>query len=63
VWIGTNGETYHLFQGGRMENAEYDRITTAGVTSRLELVTRSDLTVSCQVGQIVEVQRVLEIDP
>jgi hypothetical protein len=61
VWIGENGITYHLFQGGRLENADFDRITTPGVTSRLELAARSDLTVSCQVGEIVEVQRVLEI--
>jgi len=61
VWIGENGVTYHLFQGGRLENADFDRITTPGVTSRLELAVRTDLTVTCQVGTIAEVQRVLEI--
>ncbi len=61
VWIGQNGITYQLFQGGRLENADFDRITTQGVTSRLEIVTRSDIAVACQAGQVVEVQRVLEI--
>jgi hypothetical protein len=61
VWYGDNGITYHLYQGTRLANDDFDRITTAGVTSRLELATRTDLDVSCRVGTIVEVQRVLEV--
>lgn len=63
VWIGENGITYHLFQGPRLSNEEYDAIAAPGVTSRLEVATRSDLAVQCQVGTIVEVQRILEIVP
>lgn len=61
VWYGENGFTYQLFQGARVANEDFDRVTTPGVTSRLEISTRSDLQVACQVGTIVEVQRVLEI--
>ena len=61
VWLGTNGITYHLFQGIDLDNEDFDRVTTPGVTSRLELATREDLEVSCQIGTIVEVQGVLEI--
>ncbi|MCB9850370.1 MAG: hypothetical protein H6817_06660 [Phycisphaerales bacterium] len=63
VWLGDNGVTYHLFQNPRVDNADYDQITTPGVTSRLELATRTDLVIDCQVGTIVEVQNVLEIVP
>jgi hypothetical protein len=61
VWLGENGTTYHLFQGGRVANEDFDRVRTPGVTSRLEIATRSDLYVDCQVGTIVEVERILEI--
>jgi hypothetical protein len=63
AWIGQNGVTYHLFQDPSVDNETFDRITTPGVTSRLELRTRSDLEVSCQTGVIVEVVDVLEIVP
>lgn len=63
VWLGENGVTYHLFQNSRVANDEFDLITTPGVTSRLELATRSDLTVDCRLGTIVEVQNILEIVP
>lgn len=61
VWYGENGVTYHLFQGPRVQNADFDRVTTPGVRSRLEIATRSDLVVTCEYGTIVEVERVLEI--
>ena len=61
VWIAENGVTYHLFQGVRVENDDFDRVTTPGATSRLEVATRSDLVVACRIGTIVEVQGVLEI--
>ena len=61
IWEGENGITYHLFQDPRVENETFDRITTPGVTSRLEIAVRNDLEVICQVGRIVEVQDVLEI--
>ncbi|HRX85700.1 MAG TPA: hypothetical protein P5572_11845 [Phycisphaerae bacterium] len=63
VWLGENGVTYHLFQNTRVANDEFDLITTPGVTSRLELATRSDLVVQCRLGTIVEVQNILEIVP
>lgn len=61
VWIGDNGVTYHLFQDPSVSNDDFDRITTPGVRARLEIMTRNDLVVSCPIGTIVEVQRVLEI--
>ncbi len=62
AWIGDNGVTYHLFQDPLLENEIFDRISEPGTTSRLVLVTRSDLVLSCAVGTIVEVQEVLEIE-
>ncbi len=61
IWVGENGETYHLFQGTALDNDAYDQIIQPGVTSRLILATRSDLTLDCQYGVIVEVQDVLEV--
>ena len=61
VWVADNGLTYHLFQHPALENATFDRVTTPGVRSRLELATRNDLDVNCLIGTIVEVQDVLEI--
>jgi hypothetical protein len=61
IWRGANGVTYHLFQGTRVDNADFDRVITPGVTSRLEIATRSDLIVDCQQGTIVEVRQILEI--
>jgi hypothetical protein len=61
VWIGENGVTYQLFQGARLDNDEYDRILVPGVTSRLEIATRNDLVAKCDLGTIVEVQRILEV--
>ena len=61
VWVGDNGMVYHLFQGTQVTNETFDRVTTVGTESRLQLSTRSDLAVSCQVGTIVEVVDVLQI--
>ena len=61
VWIGDNGITYYLFQDAKLANELFDRITTPGVTSRLKLVTRTDLEASCHDGPFVEVLDVLEI--
>ena len=55
VWLGDNGETFHLFQDPRIANDDFDRVTTPGVASRLELSVRTDLFVACEVGTIVEV--------
>lgn len=63
IWLGENGVIYHLFQTPRVANEDFDRITTSGVTSRLELATRSDLVVDCRVGTIVQVEDILEIVP
>ncbi|MBU0718763.1 MAG: hypothetical protein KJ749_10980 [Planctomycetes bacterium] len=61
VWMGENGRTYHLFQSPGLDNESFDRVTTPGVTSRLEIATRDDLEVACMIGTVVEVQDVLEI--
>jgi hypothetical protein len=61
VWVGDNGVTYHLFQNPLLDNATFDRITTSGVISRLQLSRRTDLVVACQIGTIAEVDAVLEI--
>ncbi len=62
VWLGENGITYHLFQDARLDNDLFDEVTEPGTTSRLEIVTRSDLEVVCQVGDVVEVRDVLDIE-
>jgi len=62
AWIGENGVTYHLFQDPLLENQGLDQISQPGTTSRLVLVTRSDLQLACQVGTLAEVQEVLEIE-
>jgi hypothetical protein len=61
VWYADNGASYHLFQGARVTNDEFDRVTTPGVRSRLEIAPRNDLYLKCARGQLVEVQLVLEI--
>jgi len=61
VWRGDNGITYHLFQDRAVDNEIFDRVTTPGVRSRLELSRRTDLEVACEIGTIVEVIDVLEI--
>jgi len=61
AWVGDNGITYHLFQSSRIDNDVYDRITTAGVRSRLEIAVRTDLELACRVGTLAEVRNVLEI--
>jgi hypothetical protein len=43
-----------------VSNEDFDRITTLGVTSRVEIATRDDLQVACPAGIIVEVRRILE---
>ncbi len=61
AWIGENGVTYHLFQDPRVDNETFDRVTTPGVTSRLQIAVRTDLELACQIGTIVEVRNVLEV--
>lgn len=63
VWVAETGILYHLFQDEAVSNADFDRITTPGVTSRLRIATRGDLVVACQIGTSVVVQSVLEIVP
>ncbi len=61
AWVADNGITYHLFQSSRVDNDLFDRITTAGVRSRLEIAVRTDLELTCRVGPLAEVRNVLEI--
>lgn len=62
IWRGDNGETYQLFQHPSLNNDSFDQVIEPGVTSRLVLVTRSDLTIDCEGGVIVEVQDVLDVE-
>lgn len=62
IWRGENGQTYHLFQHPTLDNETFDQITIPGVTSRLVIATRTDLTLDCRTGVIVEVQDVLDIE-
>ena len=61
IWKGDNGETFYLYQDPLLDNSTFDQITTPGVTSRLVVVTRSDLSSPCTVDEIVQVQEVLDI--
>lgn len=61
VWVDQTGVVYHLFQGEEIANEDFDRITTPGVTSRLQLTPRADLQVGNQIGTKVVVDEVLEI--
>lgn len=62
IWRGDNGQNYHLFQHPTLANDAFDEVTTPGVTSRLVLATRTDLSLDCQSGTIVEVQDVLDVE-
>ncbi len=61
AWLGDDGNTYHLIQVQTMENELFDELVTPGTRSRLVLATRDDLSVACQVGNVAEVQNVLEV--
>jgi hypothetical protein len=61
VWLGENGIVYHLFQKPTLESDLFDKITSPGVTSRLEVQERTDIDVACQQGPVLEVQDVLEV--
>jgi hypothetical protein len=61
AWVDTSGAVYQLFQGTNVSNAEFDLVTTPGVTSRLQLTVRSDLIVGCSVGTTAVVDAVLEV--
>lgn len=61
VWFGDNGVTYHLFQNPRLENDVFDRVVEPGVVSRLLLVVRDDLELTCAFGRTADVIEVLEI--
>ena len=62
VWVDATGVIYHLFQTDSVSNADFDRITTTDVTSRLKVTVRRDLRVGCETnGTTVEVNEVLQI--
>jgi hypothetical protein len=61
VWQANNGESFYLYQDPLLDNNLFDQVNTSGVTSRLVIVTRSDLTAPCKTDKIVQVQEVLEI--
>ncbi len=58
-----NGLTYHLFQGPRLTNDEYDQLFEDGARARLEIEIRDDLVLECEEGELVEVVEVLEFIP
>jgi hypothetical protein len=61
IWLADNGLAYYLYQDPSVDNDTFDRATTPGATSRLEIAVRNDLIAPCLVDVIVEVQDVLEI--
>lgn len=59
-----NGVVYHLFQGPRLTNDEFDQLFEEGARVRLEIEIRDDLDLAtCAVGATVEVVEVLEFIP
>lgn len=61
---GDNGVTYHLFQGPRLANDEFDQLFEEGAQVRLEIEIRDDLELlPCLAGETVEVIEVLEFIP
>ena len=58
-----NGFNYHLFQGPRLTNDEYDQLFETGSRSRLEIQARKDLVLTCGRGYTAEVIEVLEFIP
>jgi hypothetical protein len=62
AWFGDNGVTYHLFQDPDIPNKDFDEIIRPGTRSRLQLVPRDDLILTCAVGSIVDVSEILEIE-
>ncbi len=59
-----NGLVYHLFQGPRLTNDEYDQLFENGARARLEIEIRKDLDLlGCRRGATVEVLEVLEFIP
>jgi hypothetical protein len=62
-FVADNGVVYHLFQGPRLSNDEYDQLFEEGARLRLEIQIRDDLVLLCQEGELVEVVEVLEFVP
>ena len=63
-FLGDNGVIYHLFQGPRLTNDEFDELQEEGARVRLEIEIRDDLELlTCAVGKTVEVIEVLEFIP
>ena len=61
---GDNGVTYHLYQGPRLTNDEFDQLFEEGARVRLEIEIRDDLELfPCLAGKTVEVIEVLEFIP
>jgi hypothetical protein len=58
-----NGLDYHLFQGPRLTNDEYDQLFENGARARLEIQVRGDLELRCGFGRNAEVVEVLEFIP
>ncbi len=65
VFHADNGFDYHLFQGPRLTNDEYDQLFEDGTRSRLEIQVRRDLELRCGGirGRNAEVIEVLEFIP
>ena len=61
IWLAENGLAYYLYQDPSVDNDTFDRVTTPGANSRIEIAIRTDLIAPCLVDAIVEVQDVLEI--
>lgn len=61
AWIDDYNVVYYLFQGPDVSSEDFDKITTLGVRSRLQLRPRTNLQTSCPQGTVVEVEKVIDI--
>jgi len=61
-WAADSGIVYHLFQTTALDNETFDSLIVPGTRSRLVLAARSDLQVSCGVGDAVDVLEVIRFE-
>lgn len=63
VWLAEDNQGFALFQTTNISNDDFDALTTAGSTGRIQVSVRNDLVPLCRPDVIpVEVLKVLEIN-